>query len=68
MEKYGKGEENHHFWKNFSGGTDTKQSGTGTVSVLSTGTGTQCSFLDKCSYYGHNLGISYPICVSQVFG
>ena len=25
------------------------------------GTGTQCSILDQCSYFGYNLVISYPI-------
>ena len=33
-----KGEKNHHFWAISRGGTGTKQSGTGTISVLSTGT------------------------------
>ena len=45
-----KGEKNHHFWAISRGGTGTKQSGTDTISVLSTGTGTgtgiQCSILD----------------------
>ena len=45
-----KGDKNHHFWTISRGGTSTKQSGTGTISVLSTGTGTgistQCSILD----------------------
>ena len=60
MEKW---EKNHLFWEISRGGTGTKQSGTGTISVLSTGTGTgtQCSILDQCSYFGHNLVISYPI-------
>ena len=40
MEKKGK---NHHFWEISRGGTGTKQSGTGTISVLSTGTGTEFS-------------------------
>ena len=58
MEKW---EKNHHFWEISRGGTGTKQSGTGTISVLSTGTSTQCSVSDQCSYFGHNLVISYPI-------
>ena len=32
MEKW---EKNHHFWAFSRGGTGTKQSGTGTISVLS---------------------------------
>ena len=42
-----KGEKNH-FWEISRGGTGTKQSGTCTINVLSTGTGTgtQCSILD----------------------
>ena len=43
VEKYGKRGENHHFWEISRGGTGTKQSGTGTISVLSTGTGTEFS-------------------------
>ena len=39
----GKWEKNHLFWEISRGGTDTKQSGTGTISVLSTTTGTECS-------------------------
>ena len=39
----GKWEKNHHFWAFSRGGTGTKQSGTGTISVLSTGTGTENS-------------------------
>ena len=60
MEKW---EKNHLFWEILRGGTGTKQSGTGTISVLSTGTGigTHCSILDQCSYFGHNLLISYLI-------
>ena len=38
MEKW---EKNHHFWVFSRVGTDTKQSGTSTISVLSTGTGTE---------------------------
>ena len=43
-----RGEKNHHFWVFSRGVIGTKQSGTGTISVLSTGTGTgtQCSILD----------------------
>ena len=40
MEKW---EKNHIFWAFSRGGTGTKQSGTGTISVLSTGTGTEKS-------------------------
>ena len=49
-----KWEKNHHLWEILRGGTGTKQSGTGTISVLSTGTyrifgtGTQCSILNQC--------------------
>ena len=42
MEKW---EKNHIFWQFSRGGTGTEQSGTGTISILSTGTGTQCSIL-----------------------
>ena len=41
--KYEKGEKNHHFWEISRGGNGTKQSGIGTISVLSTGTGTEFS-------------------------
>ena len=51
---YGKGKRKHNFWAFSMGGTGTKQSGTGTISVLLT-------VLDQCSYFGHNLAISYPI-------
>ena len=57
MEKW---EKNHHFWA-FS------RTGTGTILVMvdwyryqKVGTGTQCSILDQCLYFGHNLVISYP--------
>ena len=40
MEKW---EKNHLFWEISRGGTGTKQSSTGTISVLSTGTGTEFS-------------------------
>ena len=40
MEKW---EKNHLFWEISRGDTGTKQSGTGTISVLSTGTGTEFS-------------------------
>ena len=43
VEKYGKGEKNHHFWEILRGGTGTKQSGTGAISVLSTRIGTEFS-------------------------
>ena len=36
-----KGDKNHHFWEISRGGTGTKQSGTGTISILSTGTSTE---------------------------
>ena len=39
----GKWEKNDHFWAFSRGGTGTKQSGTGTLSVLSIGTGTENS-------------------------
>ena len=38
-----KGEKNHNFWEISRGRTGTKQSGTGTISVLSTGTNTEFS-------------------------
>ena len=38
-----KGKKNHHVWAFSRGGTGTKQSGTVTISVLSTGTGTEFS-------------------------
>ena len=38
-----KWDKNHNFWAFSRGGTGTKQSGTGTISVLSTGTGTKKS-------------------------
>ena len=38
-----KGEKNHHFWEISKGGTGTKQSGTGTISFLSIGTGIEFS-------------------------
>ena len=41
--KYGKREKNHLFWEISRGGTGTKQSGTGTISVMSTSTGTEFS-------------------------
>ena len=46
MEKW---EKNHLFWEISRGGTDTKQSGTGTISVLSTGTGTGALFWTSVS-------------------
>ena len=49
-----KGKRKHNFWAFSRGGTDTKQIGTGTISVLST-------ILDQCSYFGHNLVIYYSI-------
>ena len=60
-----KEEKNHIFWKFLKGGTGTEQSGTGTISVMSTGTSTgtstQCSVSDQCSYFDHNLITFYPI-------
>ena len=44
MEKW---EKNHHYGEISRGGTGTKQSGTGTDCILSTGTGNQCSVLDS---------------------
>ena len=38
-----KWEKNHHFWAISRSGVGTKQSGIGTISVLSTGTGTKNS-------------------------
>ena len=38
-----KGEKNHHFWEILRGGTGTKQSGTGTISVLPISTDTEFS-------------------------
>ena len=49
-----KGKKNTNYGQFSRGGTGTKQSGTGTISVLST-------VLDQCSYFGHNLVISYPV-------
>ena len=49
-----KGKRKHNFWAFSRGGTGTKQSDTGTISVMST-------VLDQCLYFGHNLVISYPI-------
>ena len=43
-----KGKKNHLFWKISRGGTSTKQSGTGTISILFTGTGTQFYVSDQC--------------------
>ena len=40
MEKW---EKNHIFWEILRGGTGMKQSGTGTISVLSIGIGTEFS-------------------------
>ena len=41
--KYGKMGEKPPFWEILRGGTGTKQSGTNTISVLSTGIGTEFS-------------------------
>ena len=49
-----KGKKNPHSGQISRGGTSTNQSGTGTVSVLFV------SF-DQCSYFDHNLDISYPL-------
>ena len=53
MEKWKK---NTHSGQNLRGGTGTGtvQSGTFTVGVL-------FFYFDQCSYFGHNLVISYPI-------
>ena len=45
MEKWKK---NHNLWKISRGGTGTKQSGTSTISVLSTSTDTQFPVSDQC--------------------
>ena len=58
MEKW---EKNHHYGKFSRGGTGTKQSGTGTDCVLSTGTGigTQCFVLDSVRI----LAITWPFLI-----
>ena len=50
----GKGKRKHNFLAFSRGGTGTKESGTGTISVPST-------ILNQCSYFGHTLVISYSI-------
>ena len=52
MEKW---EKNHHSGEISRGGTSTKQSGTGTDCVLSTGTGNQCSILDSVRIFAITL-------------
>ena len=47
-----KGKRNHNLWAFSRGGTGNKQSGTGTISVMST-------VLDQCSYFSYNLVIFY---------
>ena len=49
-----KGKKNTHSGQFSRGGTGTKQSGTGTISVL-------FFYFDQRSYFGHNLVIYYPI-------
>ena len=49
-----KGKKNHNYWKISRGGTDT-------ISILSTGTGTQFSISDQFWYFGNKLDISYLI-------
>ena len=49
-----KGKKNTNSGQFSRGGTGTKQSGTSTISVLST-------ILNQCSYFGHNLVSYYPI-------
>ena len=56
-----KGKKNTHYGQFSRGGTSTKQSGTGTISVL-------FFYFDQLSYFGHNFVISYPISVIQVAG
>ena len=56
-----KGKKNTHSGQFSRGCTGTKQSGTGTISVM-------FFCFDQRSYFGHNLVIFYPICVSQVAG
>ena len=69
--KYGKMGENHHFWSFPKTCTGTEQSGTGTVWVLvdfdqpyryrSELYQYTLLYFDQCSYFSHNLLISYPI-------
>ena len=54
-----KEKKNTHSGQFSRGGTDTKQSGTGTISIL-------FFYFDQRSYFCHNLAISYPISVFQV--
>ena len=63
-----KGKRKHNFWAFPRSGTGTKQCGTGTICVLvdwylyrKVGTDTQCSILDQCECFSHNLVISYLI-------
>ena len=56
MEKW---EKNHLSGQFSKGGTGTKQSGTGTTLVLSTGTGTHCSILTSVSI----LAITYSFLI-----
>ena len=49
-----KGKKNPHSGQNSRGCTGTGQSYTGTVGVL-------FFYFDQCSYFGHNLVISYLI-------
>ena len=56
MEKWKK---NTHSGQFSRGGTGTKHSGTGTISVL-------FFYFDQRSYFGRNLVISYPILVIQI--
>ena len=49
-----KGKKNTHSGQFSRGGTGTEQSGICTISVI-------FFFFDQCSYFGHNLLISYLI-------
>ena len=52
-----KGKKNHNFWEISRGGTGTKQSGIGTISVLSTGIGTKKSILVPNALFWTNTSI-----------
>ena len=54
-----KGKKNTHSRQFSKGGTGTKHSGTGTMSVL-------FFYFDQRSFFDHNLVIFYPILVIQV--
>ena len=54
MEKW---EKNYLFWEISRGGTGTKQSGTSTISILSTGTGTEFSVQVPNALFWTNVSI-----------